>query len=108
MNLPQDIPFATDSVAALTDLLRDLQALAGNLRAYPKKVVSIIGHTDNVGDAGYNWDPSNRRAYSVEALLLDAGTSPSHTQAYGWGKAELVASNLTAEVLARNYRKARL
>tara|TARA_B100000780_G_scaffold183444_1_gene128748 strand:+ start:198 stop:707 length:510 start_codon:yes stop_codon:yes gene_type:complete len=81
VTLPQDILFATDSVAVRADLRRDLQTLAGNLRAYPKSTFSIIGHTDNVGDAGCNSDLSNRRAYSLESVLLAAGTSRSRIQA---------------------------
>ena len=62
VTLPQDILFATDSVAVRADLRRDLQTLAGNPRAYPKSTLSIVGHTDNVGDASYKSDLSNRRA----------------------------------------------
>ena len=104
VTLPQDILFATDSVAVRADLRRDLQTLAGNLRAYPKSTLSIIGHTDNVGDAGYNSDFSNRRAYSVESVLLAAGTSRSRIQAWGRGEEEPLATNLTAEGRAQNRR----
>ena len=104
VTLPQDILFATDSTAVRADLRRDLRALAGNLDAYPKSKVSIIGHTDNVGDASYNRDLSNRRAYSVERVLVDAGTSMSRIQAYGRGEQEPLASNLSSEGRAQNRR----
>ena len=104
VTLPQDILFATDSVAVRADLRRDLQTLAGNLRAYPKSTLSIVGHTDNVGDAGYNGDLSNRRAYSVESVLLAAGTSRSRIQAWRRGEEAPLATNLTAEGRAQNRR----
>ena len=104
VTLPQDILFATDSVAVRADLRRDLQTLAGNLRAYPKSTLSIVGHTDNVGDAGYNSDLSNRRAFSVESVLLAAGTSRSRIQAWGRGEEAPLATNLTAEGRAQNRR----
>jgi len=104
VTLPQDILFATDSTAVRADLRRDLQALAGNLQAYPKSSVSIIGHTDNVGDASYNRDLSNRRAYSVESVLVDSGISNSRIQAFGRGEQDPLASNLTSEGRAQNRR----
>jgi outer membrane protein OmpA-like peptidoglycan-associated protein len=104
VTLPQDILFATDSTTVRADLRRDLQALAGNLQAYPKSSVSIIGHTDNVGDASYNRDLSNRRAYSVESVLVDSGISNSRIQAYGRGEQDPLASNLTSEGRAQNRR----
>ena len=104
VTLPQDILFATDSVAVRADLRRDLQTLAGNLRAYPKSTLSIVGRTDNVGDADYNSDLSNRRAYSVESVLLAAGTSRSRIQAWRRGEEAPLATNLTAEGRAQNRR----
>ena len=104
VTLPQDILFATDSVEVRADLRRDLQTFAGNLRAYPKSTLSIIGHTDNVSDAGYNSDLSNRRAYSVESVLLAAGKSRSRIQAWRRGEEAPLATNLTAEGRAQNRR----
>ena len=97
VTLPQDILFATDRTAIWADLQRDLKVLANNLQAYPKSTLTIIGHTDNVGDAGYNSDLSNRRAFSVETVLLDAGTSLGRMNAYGRGEEQPLASNLTAQ-----------
>ena len=104
VTLPQDILFATDSVAVRADLRRDLQTLAGNLRAYPKSTLSIVGRTDNVGGADYNSDLSNRRAYSVESVLLAAGKSRSRIQAWRRGEEAPLATNLTAEGRAQNRR----
>jgi outer membrane protein OmpA-like peptidoglycan-associated protein len=104
VTLPQDILFATDSTAIRADLQRDLKVLANNLQAYPKSTLTIIGHTDNVGDAGYNLDLSNRRAFSVETVLLDAGTSLGRMNAYGGGEEQPLASNLTAQGRAQNRR----
>lgn len=104
VTLPQDILFATGSSQIRADLRRDLNALAGNLRSYPDSTVQIVGHTDNVGDAGYNYDLSNRRANTVAGVLMDAGVSSSRLQTFGRGEDQPIASNLTAEGRAQNRR----
>jgi len=104
VTLPQDITFATDSFAVRADLRRDLQALAGNLQAYPDSSVQIVGHTDSDGDAAYNQQLSERRANAVADVLLDAGVPFGRIQTIGRGENQPVASNLDAEGKARNRR----
>ena len=104
VTLPQDILFATDSTAIRADLRRDLKLFANNLQAYPKSTLTIISHTGNVVDSGNNRDLSNRRAFSVETVLLDAGTSLGRMNAYGRGEEQPLASNLTAQGRAQNGR----
>lgn len=104
VTLPQDITFATDSTTVRSDLQRDLQALAGNLRAYPNSTVQVIGHTDSDGDAAYNVDLSKRRAASVALVLFNAGVPQSRVQTYGRGEDQPVATNLTPEGKAQNRR----
>ncbi|MCL4105115.1 UNVERIFIED_CONTAM: hypothetical protein GTU68_018822 [Idotea baltica] len=102
--MPQDILFATDSAVIRSDLRRDVQALAGNLQAYPNTNVSIIGHTDNTGDASYNQQLSQRRADSVRGILIDSGISSARVRSIGRGENDPVATNLTAEGRAQNRR----
>jgi len=104
VTLPQDILFATDSTFVRSDLQRDLRAIAGNLQAYPNSTIQIVGHTDNVGEAGYNQDLSLRRAEAVSDVLLDSGIPVSRIDAIGRGEDQPVASNLTPEGRAQNRR----
>ena len=104
VTMPQGILFATDSTDVRADLRRDLGALANNLNAYPNSTVQVIGHTDNVGEAAYNYDLSQRRAQSVASVLFQNGVSPSRVQAYGRGEDAPIASNLTPEGRAQNRR----
>ncbi len=104
VTMPQDILFATDSATLRADLQSDLHVLARSLQDYPGTTVDVIGHTDNVGDAGYNQGLSTRRANSVAAILISRGVSNSRVRAYGRGEAEPVASNLTAEGRQQNRR----
>ena len=104
VTLPQDILFATDSFAVRTDLRRDLNAVAGNLQAYPNSTIQIVGHTDSDGDAAYNQQLSERRANSIADVLLDAGIPFSRIQTFGRGESQPVASNLDPASKARNRR----
>lgn len=104
VTLPQDILFGTDSFAVRTDLRRDLNAVAGNLQAYPNSTIQIVGHTDSDGDAAYNQQLSERRANSVADVLLDAGIPFSRIQTFGRGESQPVASNLDPAGKARNRR----
>lgn len=104
VTMPQDILFATDSAVVRSDLRRDIQALAGNLQAYPNTNVTIIGHTDNTGDASYNQQLSQRRADAVQSILLDSGISSSRVLAVGRGENDPIATNLTAEGRSQNRR----
>lgn len=104
VTLPQDILFATDSFAVRSDLQRDLRTVAGNLLAYPDTTVQVVGHTDNVGDALYNLELSQRRAAAVAGVLIDAGVPPRRINTIGQGEDQPIASNLSPEGRALNRR----
>ncbi|MEC3860921.1 OmpA family protein [Mesobacterium sp. TK19101] len=104
VTLPQDILFATDSSNLRPDLQRDIRAVAQNLLAYPDTTVQVLGHTDNVGDAGYNLDLSQRRAQAVANILTSEGVPYSRVLVSGRGEDQPVASNLTPEGRQQNRR----
>ncbi|UWQ08558.1 OmpA family protein [Aliiroseovarius crassostreae] len=104
VTMPQDILFATDSAVVNTGLRSDLGALARNLLNYPNSAVEVIGHTDNVGDAGYNLALSQRRAASVASVLFQNGVPSSRVVTIGRGESRPVASNLTPEGRQQNRR----
>lgn len=104
VTMPQDILFATDSATVRNDLQRDLQALAGNLMAYPDTTVQVIGHTDNTGAASYNQALSLRRAKSVTQVLINAGVPNHRLRATGMGENQPVATNLSPEGRRQNRR----
>ncbi|MCI5042910.1 MAG: OmpA family protein [Donghicola eburneus] len=104
VTMPQSILFATDSTAVSGALRGDLAALANNLNSYPNSRVQVIGHTDNVGDAGYNQDLSQRRASAVADVLFQNGVSYSRVSTIGRGEDAPIATNLTPEGRAANRR----
>ena len=104
VTMPQDILFDVDSAALRPTLRSDLQTVAGSLNAYPSSTVQVLGHTDNTGDATYNYDLSQRRAGAVSAELIAAGVSAGRIQAIGRGEDQPIASNLTEQGRAQNRR----
>ncbi|MFQ5438497.1 MAG: OmpA family protein [Paracoccaceae bacterium] len=104
VTLPEAITFETDSSELRASLRGDLLVLAENLNEFPKTTVDIVGHTDNVGDAGYNQQLSAQRAESVYLILLDGSVERARMRAIGRGENEPRASNLTKKGRAQNRR----
>ncbi len=104
VTLSQDILFATDSTAVSGASQNDLRIVAQSLNNYPNTTVNVVGHTDNVGDASYNFGLSQRRAQAVAAVLRSGGVSSSRIRALGAGEDSPIASNLNASGRAANRR----
>jgi outer membrane protein OmpA-like peptidoglycan-associated protein len=66
--------------------------------------IRIEGNTDNLGDAGWNQDLSERRAQSIKDYLVSRGIDEKRIVARGNGASRPLASNKTAEGRARNRR----
>ena len=84
-------PFLKDAAAGLKQLK------AGH-------VLEIAGYTDNTGDAALNLALSQKRAEAVRAALIKYGADPDMLVAKGYGEADPVASNDTAEGRLKNRR----
>lgn len=83
------------------DVLRDA---AATLQKYPDLVVEVAGHTDSAGAADYNQGLSERRAATVRDYLINSGAAEANLSARGYGEAEPIADNGTADGRARNRR----
>ena len=64
----------------------------------------IVGHTDNIGEDGYNMVLSRNRANSVAQFLIQNGINPEDIEQEGKGERSPVASNKTKEGQAKNRR----
>jgi outer membrane protein OmpA-like peptidoglycan-associated protein len=104
VTLPNNVLFATDSASVSGTSQNDLFAVARSLNNNPSSTINVIGHTDNVGDASYNFDLSQRRAQAVTSVLVNAGVTPSRIRSIGRGEDVPVASNLDANGRAQNRR----
>ncbi|MCO4847469.1 MAG: OmpA family protein [Yoonia sp.] len=104
VTLPQDILFATNSTTVSAASQSSLSTLAASINRYPDTTVNVVGHTDNVGDAAFNFDLSQRRAQSVASVLINAGVSPTRIRSIGRGEDAPVATNQTSEGRQQNRR----
>ncbi len=104
VRMPNAILFATDSAALNPSLRSDLFVLAESLNKYPQSIVTVTGHTDNTGSAGYNSDLSQRRAESVASVLRTGGVSGSRVRTVGAGENQPIATNQTPEGRSQNRR----
>ena len=102
--LSQDLLFATNSTQVSGLSQNELAIVAQSLQRYPNTTVNVIGHTDNVGDAAFNQDLSERRAQAVSNILIANGVSPSRIRAIGAGENQPIASNLNASGRQMNRR----
>jgi outer membrane protein OmpA-like peptidoglycan-associated protein len=104
VTLPEAITFDTGSAALRGDLRDDLVALAKNLSEFSTTTADIVGHTDNVGSAGFNQKLSTQRAQAVVTVLSDAGVAASRLRAIGRGEEDPKSSNLSEAGRAQNRR----
>ena len=104
VRMPEAVLFATDSAALNPKLRSDLFVLSESLNKYPKSIVTVTGHTDNTGSAGYNRDLSQRRAESVASVLRSGGVSGSRVRVVGAGENQPIATNQTSGGRAANRR----
>jgi outer membrane protein OmpA-like peptidoglycan-associated protein len=99
-----DVLFDTGSFTLKPGAREKLAKVSGILLAHPGLIMQIEGHTDSVGGDAFNVKLSEQRADSVKDFLGEQGVSLSSITAQGFGKAEPVATNDTAEGQQRNRR----
>lgn len=99
------ILFDNDKSVINPDYYQEVKEVADFLNQYPSAHAVIEGHTDNRGNSGYNQKLSQRRADAVKQLLESQfGIKAERLTATGYGDANPVASNETAEGRAKNRR----
>jgi outer membrane protein OmpA-like peptidoglycan-associated protein len=99
-----DVLFEVDRAELKPGAERNLNALVEALRKYEGTTVSIEGHTDSTGAAGYNLALSQRRAEAVQLYLAAQGIEPPRMVARGLGKDYPVASNDSSAGRQQNRR----
>jgi len=81
-----------------------LDNAASVLKRNPGLTIEVQGHTDNVGSDKYNLGLSDRRANSVKGYLNKRANGNASLTSHGYGEAQPVATNETADGRAQNRR----
>jgi outer membrane protein OmpA-like peptidoglycan-associated protein/uncharacterized protein YidB (DUF937 family) len=97
--------FASDSAEVPEAMAPFLKTAAADLKQLKAgHVLEIAGYTDNTGDAALNLALSQKRAEAVREALIKYGVDPDMLVAKGYGEADPVARNDTAEGRLKNRR----
>jgi hypothetical protein len=82
-----------------------LKEIAGVMTKNPTWILSVEGHTDNIGGTASNQDLSVRRASAVRKALVDRyHIAPARLSPSGYGESRPKETNDTIEGRARNRR----
>lgn len=98
------INFDTNKWDIKPEALPTLAEVSKMLKASPDIVISVEGHTDDVGEAENNKTLSANRAKSVLTALIDQGIPTAQLSSAGFGEEKPIADNRTEEGRAQNRR----
>jgi len=104
LNMPGNITFRTNSADLNAQFYKVLDGVALVTKKYEKTIIEVAGHTDNVGEAAYNKQLSQRRASAVAQYLGSRGVSDQRIMTAAGGEEHPVASNATEQGRAANRR----
>jgi OOP family OmpA-OmpF porin len=99
------VNFASSSAEVPESMAPFLKSAAADLKQLKAgHVLEIAGYTDSTGDAAQNLALSQKRAEAVREALINYGADPDMLVAKGYGEADPIASNDTAEGRLKNRR----
>ena len=88
-----NVYFDQSSYVLRTESYAQLDILLNTLKSYPKLVIEIAGHTDNVGDRRLNQSLSENRARVITNYLINRGIPENRLQYQGYGDTRPAAPN---------------
>ncbi|MFD2295642.1 OmpA family protein [Massilia sp. GCM10020059] len=104
LEIPADVSFDTGRSDIKANFRPVLERFAQTLNENPAASVTIIGHTDSVGDDSVNQPLSVDRAANTRNYLAQRGVASNRIAIEGRGEREPIASNDDASGRARNRR----
>jgi outer membrane protein OmpA-like peptidoglycan-associated protein len=100
----ENVFFDFDKYDLKPESISSLNRLQKFLLENPNVNIMIAGHTDNIGNQGYNQALSLQRAKSVQNFLVQAGLHPGRVMVEGKGDKEPLLPNTSPENQALNRR----
>lgn len=70
--------FKSDSTQLTADSAGQLSTVVATIRERSARNISVVGHSDALGDRAYNLILSRQRAEAVKALLIEQGIDAAH------------------------------
>ncbi len=106
IEITKQVDFEFDKAVIISKSYPILDEVVKLLKANPEiKLLSVEGHTDNVGISDYNERLSAMRAEAVVQYLINrGGIASKRLVSKGWGSTKPKASNDTEESRAKNRR----
>lgn len=98
------IMFSQSSANVENSSQPEMERIVKMMAEYPKMVILLEGHTDNVGDWQKNVKLSEDRVLAVKKFLNSLGVDVHRIQTKAWGPANPISSNLTEETRQWNRR----
>jgi outer membrane protein OmpA-like peptidoglycan-associated protein len=104
LSLADPILFDVNRDEVKPESAKSLAGVAQGLLQLGIRELRVEGHTDNVGNRGYNVELSRKRADAVARVLVANGFPDAGITRRGWAAEYPVAPNDTAEGRAQNRR----
>jgi len=98
------IRFDTNKSSLTPTAKANLNKLVNVFTEYPDTNIQIYGYTDNTGSEAYNLTLSEQRSSSVKEYLIAKGLHSSRFSTSGFGEADPIATNETADGRTQNRR----
>jgi outer membrane protein OmpA-like peptidoglycan-associated protein len=100
----QNVYFVTNSAKLTLESKTAFVTILEELKANPDMLLDIEGHTDNTGSKALNQRLSQQRAETVKRYLTELGVDAKRMTAKGFGDAQPIADNASAEGRQQNRR----
>jgi hypothetical protein len=97
-------PFPTGGTELTTEMIPQVPAVVTIMTEHPELVVTVLGHTDDVGSQEANQLLSEERATAGAGLLVRSGIPADRVLAVGYGDTRPIADNDTAAGRLENRR----
>jgi outer membrane protein OmpA-like peptidoglycan-associated protein len=88
-----DVFFDVNSSAIKPGGYNELTRVSNVLNQYPQTNIQVQGHTDRSGSEEYNRVLSQRRAETVQAVLMQNGVDPRRMTSIGLGESQPISSD---------------
>lgn len=99
-----NIYFKRATSDVLAESINAIQKLASVINRKPQLIISIDGHTDNVGNEKDLKELSEQRAITIKNKLIEFGVNPKQILTRGFGSEKPLNDNTTEEKKQQNRR----